>query len=262
MQQHTDIIAAFLAELSACDIRPSDPSQIRNDGAWHRLHVEGDARSAKNLAYKIHNDARPSGFFQDHKRGVSGTFSAHRNPTEVTPDQRAAWADAHAKRLADQAADYAAAAKTANAYVAAAKGDPSKHPYVIRKGITPSKLICARGELLIVPVIQTITDGKGGPIVSYQSIDADGGKLFMPGGRMADSFHPIAGADKKRALICEGYATGAALAAASGHSVFCAMSASNIAGVAATIAAAYPDRELVICADNDHHTAKKTGKEK
>ena len=254
---HTDIIAAFLAELAACDIRPSDPSRIKLDGAWHRLHVEGDRRGDENLAYRIFNDSHPAGVFTDHKRGVTGKFSSFRE-TSVTDVDRAAWAAASAARQAAQEADYEAAAVSAHKVLCAASHPPASHPYAVRKGITaPEVSVKATASLLLIPVYRAF----GQKPASLQSIDADGGKLFHPGGRMAGCFHPISNqADKRRILVCEGYATGYAISQASGHSVACAMSAGNIPAVAALMRAKFADREVVVCADNDHGTEARTGK--
>lgn len=263
MHSTDQIIAAFVDALAAHGVKPSDTSRIQVDGAWHRLHIEGDRGRAENLSYRIFNDDRPAGFFEDHKRGFSGTFTTPLNGNggaSLTPEQRAEqqsrWAADKHRRETEQAIAYAEAAERAAKHLQAAKADPKAHPYIIRKGITPGPTIRATEDgLLLIPVYRDFDR-----LSSYQSIDEDGNKLFMPGGRMAGAFHPIIGPDKARVLVCEGWATGAALRAATRHSVACAMSAGNLPAVVAAMRAKFSDREIVAAVDNDHETERRTGK--
>ncbi|HEX6215303.1 MAG TPA: DUF3987 domain-containing protein, partial [Vicinamibacterales bacterium] len=84
----------------------------------------------------------------------------------------------------------------------------------------------------------------------------DDKKLYIGGGQTQGAFHPIAGTDKRRVLVCEGYATGYALVQATGHPVACAMSAHGVEPVVAKMKRKYPDREIVVMGDNDHGTAR------
>lgn len=263
MHSTDQIIAAFVDALAAHGVKPSDTSRIQVDGAWHRLHIEGDRGRAENLSYRIFNDDRPAGFFEDHKRGFSGTFTTPLNGNggaSLTPEQRAEqqarWAADKHRRETEQAIAYAEAAERAAKALQAAKADPAQHPYVVRKAVPVSAGMRATADgLLLIPVYSDFDK-----LASYQSIDADGNKLFMPGGRMAGAFHPIIGPDKARVLVCEGWATGAALRAATRHSVACAMSAGNLPAVVAAMRAKFPGREIVAAVDNDHETERRTGK--
>lgn len=261
MISHDQVIASFLDALSSHGVTPSDPNRIEVDGAWHRLHIDGDRGRTENLSYRIFNDDRPAGFFEDHKRGFSGTFAVSLNGSAPLSDadraeQRKRWAETQARRDAEQANAHADAAERAAKILQAAKADPREHPYIVRKGIAPGASIRASDDgLLLIPVYRDFDR-----LCSFQSIDAEGNKLFMPGGRMAGAFHPIIGPDKRRVLVCEGYATGYALRMATNHSVACAMSAGNLPAVAAAMRAKFPDREIVAAVDNDHETAARTGK--
>lgn len=254
----TPIIAAFVAALSQHGIVLSDPGAIQADGAWHRAHVDGDRRGSENLSYRIFDDAKPAGFFEDHKRGVSGTFSVAATPNE-SPAERAAriaeFQRRQAERAKEQAAAYKRAAEQAKHDLAAATADPRQHPYLVRKGITnpgPAIRANALGELLI-PVYLS-----AGKLSGYQRISADGDKRFQAGARFAGAYHPIGGADRSATVVCEGYATGYALARALGHPVACAMSAGNIAAVAAALRE--DGRTLIFAADNDTETEARTGR--
>ena len=252
------VITAFCDKLAEYGIRLADASRLKLDGNWHRARVDGDRGGALNLSYKIYFDDRPAGFFEDHKRGVSGTFSVA-NGADMSPEEReaarAAWQARQREREAEQARRYAEAAGRARELILAATGDPAGHPYIQRKGITPRGVhVDADGNLLI-PVYQDF-----GQVASVQTISAEGEKLFMPGGRMQASFHPILGSNKSRVLVCEGYATGAALSAATGHPAACAMSAGNMAAVVRFMRRKFPEREIIACPDNDWATEARTGR--
>jgi len=249
MSTRDQIVSAFTAALADYGVKPSDTSRIEIDGAWHRLHIDGDRGRTENLSYRIFNDDRPAGFFEDHKRGFSGTFSvrngADRAP--VTDAQRAEWEAVKRRREVEQAVAYAEAAERAAKFLMKCKADPAAHPYLQRKRLDPTPDVHATGDgLLIIPVYSDFNK-----LASYQSISADGEKLFMPGGKMAGAFHPIIGTDKRRVLVCEGWATGAVLRRATGHSVACAMSAGNLPAVVAAMRAKFPGREIVAAVDSD-----------
>lgn len=259
MISRDQVIHAFLDKLSEYGIALTHPDRIELDGNWHRAHVDGDRGRAENLSYRIYYDDRPAGFFEDHKRGVTGTFSVTNGEDQSPAEREAAqarWKAAQQARAAEQELRYQEAAKRAQrAIQAASGGDPAAHPYAVRKGITPGSSVKVDGDLLLIPVYTDF-----GVISSYQSISAEGEKLFMPGGRMAGAFHPIIGERKDKVLVCEGYATGASLVAATGYSTACAMSAGNFAAVVRKMQAKFPEREVVACPDNDHGTLERTGR--
>ena len=82
-----------------------------------------------------------------------------------------------------------------------------------------------------------------GEIWSLQTIDADGGKLFMPGGRKRGCMFAI-GEPGDRIVIAEGFATGASIHEATGLCVAVAFDAGNLEPVAKAIRAKRP-----ACAD-------------
>ena len=144
------------------------------------------------------------------------------------------------------------AAVRAARFWAAAGPAPGDHPYVVRKQVAPLGLHCdARGHLL-VPLQDA--DGR---LHSLETIAPDGAKRFLAGGAkrghfcvigmdpapMSDPSGPI--------LICEGWATGASVAIATGHTVIAAMDAGNLLPVAEVLRARLPNVDLVIVADND-----------
>ncbi|MBS9404931.1 toprim domain-containing protein [Halomonas sp. TRM85114] len=121
-----------------------------------------------------------------------------------------------------------------------------EHPYLLRKDVAPG---WARqlGHLLLVP----LTDGT--QLVNVQTIATDGTKRFLTGGRKKGCYHPIGQFDTGRPLlICEGWATGMTLHAATGSAVACAMDAGNLLPVARYLHRRYPDARIIIAADYDY----------
>ena len=105
---------------------------------------------------------------------------------------------------------------------------------------------------LVVP-LQDI-DGR---IHSLETIAPDGAKRFLAGGAKKGHF-ALVGFDPAPlaepagpVLICEGWATGASLHIATGHTVIAAMDAGNLMPVAEALRARFSDADLVLVADND-----------
>ena len=83
-----DAINSFQAAILDAGINP--PNTIIGDGMLHRAHCEGDRAGSKNLAYILHLDGRPAGWFQHFAKGVSATWSASGKTEPLSADMRAA----------------------------------------------------------------------------------------------------------------------------------------------------------------------------
>jgi predicted P-loop ATPase/phage/plasmid primase-like uncharacterized protein len=269
-----DICRLFADRLAADFGIHVNPQDLIADGKLRRITPDGDKRKSNALAYRIHDDDSPVGWFQYHKTGEKGSFRLGDAP-RLSPAEREAerrrWADQKARQEAEEAARHDARADLAVRLWTNGK-PPTGHPYLERKGIesAPTVRACtlAMGDFLSDPERTDVEPdallvplySAPGVIRSIQAILADGFKLFLAGGQIAGCYHPIKGTDTSRVLVCEGYATGVALAEATGHSVVCAMSAKNLPAVARIVAQQAKGREVVICADNDHGTQAKRGR--
>ena len=144
-----------------------------------------------------------------------------------------------------------AAARAARIW-ASAHPAPGDHPYLAAKQATPLALRLDAGHRLVVP-LQDID----GYIHSVEFIAPDGAKRYLAGGAKKGHFAAVGAepgpldAPKGPVLICEGWATGASLHIATGHTVIAAMDASNLMPVAEALRARFPDADLVLVADND-----------
>jgi len=127
--------------------------------------------------------------------------------------------------------------------------------YLVRKSVQAHGVRFAGGDLLI-PMIDA--DGE---VWNLQRILADGAKRFLAGGRVSGCFHVIGSPEHSEwILIAEGYATAAALHQASGLAVVVAFNAANLKHVAKAVRMLYPAAKLLLCADDDSETEKRTGK--
>lgn len=231
------------------------PDVIEGDGLLHRYHVAGDRRGTLNGWYCLHLDGRPAGIFGSWKTGFRATWAA--GGRRLGDTERAAFANlvkmARSKAQAERRAGHEAAAIEARGEWAAGRPANPEHRYLIAKGVKPHNLR-QTGEALLVPLFDAF-----GLLWNVQRILANGTKLFRPG-RAGGLFSPIGDlTDPTRLLICEGWATGATLHEESGEPVLCAMNAGNLLSVAKAARVTWPRADLVICADNDRHTAGNPG---
>lgn len=128
-------------------------------------------------------------------------------------------------------------------------------PYLERKEVQAYEGVRFDGNTIIVPCY------KNNTLVTIQRIYKDGFKGFLLGGEFSGSSFTIAGSNDKT-VICEGYATGASIHAATGYTVIVAFNASNIPNVCAALP---PEQNVIIAADNDENSigekyAKETGR--
>jgi putative DNA primase/helicase len=132
---------------------------------------------------------------------------------------------------------------------------PNNHSYISRKKIRPYIGRVDRFDNFLIPICSL-----DGMLMSLQFISPEGNKRFKSDAplkghaALIGDFH-----NASVVLICEGYATGCSLHEASGMPVVVAFNAGNLAIVSKAIAKSHPKNRLVICADNDHQTQKKTG---
>lgn len=146
--------------------------------------------------------------------------------------------------------DQEAAAKRANR-MWSAKSVDRDCPYAERKLIKIHGCkINGKGNL-IVPLFDI-----SGKIWNTQEIHADGYKPFLPGGRVSSCFYMIGNVIEPTQIICivEGFATGASVHEATGHTTVVAFNSGNMDKVGKEIRTLYPHSKIVYCADDDSHS--------
>lgn len=243
----TNIEAAFGEAMAAYGL---NPPEIIADGKRRRFDSDDDKRGKKSAWYVLHGDGVPAGAFGNWKAGYSEKWCG-KTDNVMTPAERVEYRNRIDK--AKQEAEFtrltleAEAAKACSTIIASALDATDDNPYCMRKGIKPYGLKEFKDKrTLIVP----IRDGSGA-VTSVQFIDADGTKRFKSHGKITGCYHAIGGKPVDTLLLCEGYATGASLYAATGYPVAVAFNAGNLEAVAKVLRAKLPDIRIIVCADND-----------
>lgn len=224
------------------------PDHIEADGTLHRFSSTGKRGDMAGW-YCLHGDGNPAGIFGCWRQGFSTTWSS-KPDQDMTHQEREvmrqriramqAQRDAERQRTWEQA--QATALQRWNA-----ASPCTGHPYLTAKGV-PGHGLRVAGDLLLIPVRNT-----SGKLQSLQTITPDGTKRFQAGGRMTGGHHSI-GRPTGCVVVCEGYATGASIHAATGHAVAVAFNAGNLQSVAVAIHARYPGLPIIMAADDDHQT--------
>ena len=218
---------------------------ITDDGEIHRFHVEGDKSGTLNGWYVSYQDG---GAFGSWKTGYQSTWSDCSKSLNAKQQRniKAKIREAKHKRKLELQQQYLKAAENARA-MWNQSAEALFHPYLKNKRVLPFG-IRQRNNLLILPLYDT--DHK---IWSYQSIDEKGKKRFMKGGKVSGHFYQI-GKITDQVCIAEGFATAATLNQVLNKPVIAAFNAGNLKHVAETIRSKFPDRDIIILADNDKWT--------
>ncbi len=249
----SDPIEAFLDHMRSVGCDPFDASVIVADDKRHRFRLADDRAKTINGAYqlRVEGDGFAFGWCKNWREGITHSWHV-KTARKASAEEKAAWKEkavlARQERDRAEAATWAASAARAKRLWARCDKTGTAG-YLTRKGCSYYTARFTRG-LLVVPVY-----GADG-IMSLQFIAEDGAKRFLKDSQLTGGYFPIAskGEAIERLLICEGFATGAALRDALGWPVVCAFNAGNLVPVAKAMRAKYPDARIVIAADNDQWT--------
>ncbi|KGA94456.1 hypothetical protein LptCag_1219 [Leptospirillum ferriphilum] len=138
-----------------------------------------------------------------------------------------------------------AQAKALRIWTASRSADPD-HPYLLKKRIRPHHARQFK-EILLIPL-----QDSSGTLWNIQLIDGEGQKKFLLGGKTKGLFSVLGEAKEEgRLYIAEGFATGATVRELTGRPVFVAFSAYNLPVVAKVVRRAFPEAEIILCADAD-----------
>ena len=234
--------------------------QLEADGEIHRCGVTGKERG-KDGSYKAFLDAPASLWWKNWRTGEEGTWSA-KEESKLTEEEREEWR-ARVRQIKEERAQELSqrrthAAEKAGRLWATFLPATADNPYLVRKGIEPlGDIRQTKNGSLVLPILNA--EGK---LVSLQFIDSEGGKLFLSGGEVKSCFCPLPSVNAGREgplLIAEGYATAASLRMATGHATLAAFNCGNLLPVAEMARQKYPQREILICADNDLTNTKADG---
>lgn len=242
----------------------TSPSYDEKDAEkkWRQALRHNPSGKAAGLGTIIQMAKQNGWVRHDSKPVPEHVVAKHREQRE----QRRAALELEAKTLAD------AAASLAESVWAAAEGAPPDHPYLEAKGIYADCKYAESVKLeyqddgesksytlkqcLVIPIWQS-----SGKLSSLQLINPQGEKHFIAGGIKRGGYCVIGKITKltPKAVICEGYATGASIFMATSLPVIVAFDAGNLMPVAEKMHQALPDTAFIIAADNDKYTAGNPG---
>lgn len=209
------------------------------DGDIHRCGTRDKPRS-KNGWYKIH----PSGNFAIFGNWEHGDGWGKWTNGELSVADYTAMRQATEQLKQQREVSYEEASQEASEFFYNTAKTEGFSDYLKRKRSHPHGAKFD-GKCLIIPC-----QDANGKIWSYQRIYADGSKYFMSGGRTRGCYFPLFNrnvAKDELVVVCEGFATGAAITQETGLPVIIAFNAGNLKTVCDSI----EFRNIIIAADND-----------
>jgi putative DNA primase/helicase len=242
----------FRAAMAAAGITWN--GQIVADGKLHRFKAEGDHH--RNSWYVLHAGPPAAGIFGCWKRDIKQTW-CERNVSLSQADSqriRQQWNEAKSKLEAETVARQKRARKLAAWILSRSRPARTLHRYLAHKCVKIFGDVCEYRGALALPLRDI-----NGELHSLQFIGFDGLKKFLTGGCVAGCFFTVADKVDGPLVICEGYGTGATAHEATGYSVICAMNCGNLLEVAKAARELWPQREIIVAADNDQFTEGNPG---
>ena len=238
----------FREEMLNAGVHP--PDEIILDGQLRRFRTD-NKRTDRSGWYVGHADGICTMIFGDWRQGIEKTIKATTNRPYTVAEEMAhvaRIAAAKAARDIERKKQNEAAASTVDIIWSEGASASPEHPYLKRKGIQPHGAKITGDGRLMVPLFD-----YSGVLASLQYIDAEGGKLYHPGGSVSGKFCIIGTLDVPGVLyVAEGYATAATIHEVSNRPVIVAYSASNLVPVTCTLRDLYGQaQDIVIVADND-----------
>jgi phage/plasmid primase-like uncharacterized protein len=226
------------------------PDQIILDGQLRRFRTD-PKKTDRSGWYVGYADGIVTMVWGDWRHGIEQTIKADTGKKWSVAEEMAhvaRVAAAKAARDAERRRQNEAAASTVDIIWSEGAAASPEHPYLKRKGIQPHGAKITGDGRLIVPLFD-----ESGVLCSLQYIDAEGGKLYHPGGSVSGKFCIIGTLDVPGVLyVAEGYATAATIHEVSKRPVVVAYSASNLVPVTGTLRDLYGQaQDIVIVADND-----------
>lgn len=229
------------------------------DGQIHRVPLIGKP-GGKDGAYCGYLDGVPSGWSQNYVTGEKSKFVS--SGVQLTEEEKAKQRAEHARKLQEREAkrqrDYDIAANNAKRVLNNSVEADKNHAYLQEKGIKPYIAMENIYNQLVVPVQNIHGDIRG-----VQFIEENGSKKFLSGSEKKGNFALLSeeAKDVSKALVCEGFATGASLHEATKLPVVVAFDAGNLEEVSKALAEKYKGIEITVCADNDQYKDNNIGLE-
>ncbi len=216
------------------------------DGKLRRYNVSGDKKGKRNGWYRYTHvrDDFSWGVFGCNKRGISEKWSSIER-RKLTKYDSSLIKKRQAEIKKEEMELQARVAAKANVIWDRLK-TPAVNAYASRKGVGLYNVRFLRSALVVPVYVNNY-------LVSLQFVAPDGEKRFLAGGQSLGAYGMI-GDETDTLYICEGYATAASIYEATGCMIAIAFYAANLVPVAAAMRESFPDKKIVIAADNDQWT--------
>ena len=233
------------------------------DGKRHRVATVEDKKGKKSGVYRGFLDRRPGGWFINYHRAeteksiTNWKASGHEADPIVRLHLRAAARQSQENAERERAAHYGRQTAKAQVLYDTLPGADPGHPYLVRKGISPTaELRQTQNGALVVPFFNVDSEFRtlqyitpAGDKFLYEDAPKQGHFLVVGGPLLPDG--PV--------LYAEGYATARSLNLATGLPVVMTIDAGNMVAVASVLPTRYPDRPHFFMADLDHGKAVNKG---
>lgn len=246
----------FIEAMNDAGIPPSNPGAILGEDKLLSYHIVGDKQGQKKGFYRLALDPDFAyGYFGDYRIGEPHAWHARtdRKITKQERDEIDARMAAHRAKIQQEEADRHNKCATEAVDATMFLNNAASHPYLTKKQIGPNGALISGQDLIIPMSDQT-------KVWSYQTIKPDGEKLFFggqAGARARGLWFKIPGDDT--ICLAEGFATGASIKEATGHTVYVCFNAGNLIACAKPIRDLHPNAKIIVCADNDHFKKDKDG---
>lgn len=225
-----------------------DLDSVYLDGEVHRFRTGG--HKSKTGWYIAFADGVPAGRFGCWRQGVEQTWRAETDAELSAGDMmalRARMDEAKRKRDAEREKQQEITADVVMQIWSQAQAADDSHPYLMRKGVQAHGARVTGDGRLVVPLYDA-----SGELSSVQYIAHDGDKQYHARGKTGGCFWMLGDTGKMGVLyMAEGFATAATVVEHTGQPCVVAYSASNLPPVAEVMRERWPDRRIVIVADND-----------
>jgi putative DNA primase/helicase len=249
-----EALSQFLSYMESHGLAPQSNKDIIPDNKRRNYRLATDKPGKKSGFYKLQIDGEFGfGFFGDYRHDEAISWHA-KTDKKITDKDRAEYARrAVEQREAaerEQLALWQSKATEAQNFLLFLEDCPEDHPYLVKKGVKPYGLLLS-GNDIVIPM-----SNRYG-VWSYQTISPGGDKKFPYQARKSGTYFKIQG--DETICVVEGYATGASVHEATGHTVIVAFDAGNLLPVAKEIRESNLDARIIICGDNDQYTKKPNG---
>jgi phage/plasmid primase-like uncharacterized protein len=276
-----DPVSEFKENIKKCGL-VIEGEPIMN-GQIQRVPVEGGGPGKRDGSYLGHLDGRPNGWVQNHKTGEKTKWvytgqelsQAQRESLSLEAETRREEQERQ-RQINQQLAIRRAVEKLAqNSQNNAQALNGLGHPYLDKKKVQAVEGVQferVKDQVNILIPGGVIQNGAPPVVQTIQTITPEGRKYFEAGcPKTGASFvlEPMEPSKKMDFVyqkwlangkdpnntpsisICEGYATACSVLQALDKPVVCAFDSGNLKEVAKNVRAAYPEANIVICADND-----------